>query len=153
MADDVTTELTSTTASATGVVDAPPDAVFDYLRRPANHPEISGNGSVQGTRVGPDVLGAVGEKFGMKMKQGLPYNITNKVVRYEENRVISWAHMMGNTWTWELEPTDDGRTTVTEVYDQGPAKAGFLLKIMGYPKGHVDNVAKSVANVRDHFAS
>ena len=26
------------------------------------------------------------------------------------------------------------------------------LRIMGYPKRHLPNVAQSVANVRDHFA-
>ena len=42
-------EITTDTVSSTAVVDAPPAEVFEFLRRPANHAEISGDGSVRET--------------------------------------------------------------------------------------------------------
>ena len=44
----MTTEVGPDIVSASAIVDAPPEAVFDFLRRPANHPEISGDHTVQG---------------------------------------------------------------------------------------------------------
>lgn len=156
MADDETipgieTTLTDTTATATGVVAASPDEVFDYVRRPANHVAISGDGSVKGARVGPEVLGD-GDRFGMRMKQfGLPYRITSKVSEFEDGRRIAWRHVMGHTWRWELEPVEGG-TKLTETFDLSTCRLKPAVRAMGYPKGHVANVARSVANVRDHFA-
>ena len=41
-----TVETTRDTVSATAVVDVPPAEVFEFLRRPVNHAEISGDGTV-----------------------------------------------------------------------------------------------------------
>jgi uncharacterized protein YndB with AHSA1/START domain len=150
--EGITTKVEKDSVSATGVVAAPPAEVFEYIRRPANHAEISGDGSVQGNRVGPDVLGA-GDRFGMKMKMfGVPYPMTSKVTEFDDGRKIGWAHMVGHTWRWELEPTDDGGTKLTETFDLSTAKFPPMLRVGGYPKGHEGNVARSVANVRAHFA-
>lgn len=141
------------TASASVEVDAPASAVFDFVCSPANHVEISGDESVQGERHGPDRLSAVGDKFGMRMKMyGLPYRITNTVKEYEEGRLIAWCHPGRHRWRWEIEPFGDDRCRVTETFDMStsPIKPG--LRLMGYPKGHQDNVEKSVANVASHFA-
>jgi hypothetical protein len=149
--EGVTTNLDKNTASASGVVDASPAEVFDFIRRPANHAEISGDHTVRGTLAGPDELGPE-SRFGMKMKAGLPYRIKSKVVEFDENRVIAWCHLGGHRWRWELEPVDDGTTKVTETFDMSTSKFPPALRVMGYPKGHVANVAKSVANVQKHFA-
>jgi len=86
MADD-------TTASASTHVDASPEEVFAFIARPANHAEISGDGTVKGERQGAEVLSKEGDTFGMSMKMyGLPYRITNTVVEYEDGRRIAWCH-------------------------------------------------------------
>jgi hypothetical protein len=149
--EGVTTNLDKNTASASGVVDASPAEVFDFIRRPANHAEISGDHTVRGTLAGPDELGPE-SRFGMKMKAGVPYRIKSKVVEFDENRVIAWCHLGGHRWRWELEPVDDGTTRVTETFDMSTSRFPPALRVMGYPKGHVANVAKSVANVQTHFA-
>lgn len=150
--EGVTVEQDRDTVSATTVVPAPPAEVFDFIRRPANHPVISGDSTVKGTTVGPEVLGE-GDRFGMSMKQfGVPYRITSKVVELNHGTTIAWAHLSGHRWRWALEPTADGQTKLTETYDQTTAKAPFLLRLGGYPGRHRANVARSVANVRDHFA-
>lgn len=149
--DEVTTEVDKDTASATAVVDAPAEAIFDFLRRPANHPALNGDGSVRGSRVGPDVLGP-GDRFGMNMRAGLPYRMTNRVVEFEENRRITWRPLGGHLWRWVLEPLDDGRTRVTGTFDLSRSSIGFLLRLGGMPGHHKGNLAKSVLNVKAHFA-
>ena len=144
--------VTDTTASATAVVGAPAETIFDYIRRPANHPAISGDGTVRGTVAGPEILGN-GDKFGMKMKMGVPYRIRSKVVEFEENRRIAWCHFGGHRWRWELEPLPDGKTRVTETFDMTTSKMPPALRLMGYPKGHRDNVAKSVDHLVTKFGS
>jgi hypothetical protein len=150
MPEEVTTAVTRDIASATTIVDAPPDVVFEFIRRPANHSIISGDGSVKGTTTGPEALG-LGDKFGMKMRIGLPYRMRSKVVEFEANRRIAWCHFAGHRWRWEVEPAGDGRSRVTETFDLTTARLPFALRAMGLPKGHEKNVAGSVANVAAHF--
>ena len=146
------TTVTDLTASATDIVDATPEEVFDFLRRPANHATISGDGSVKGNRSGSEVLGP-GDRFNMSMKQGIGYRVTSKVVEFEENRRIAWCHIAKHRWRWELEPTDDGRTRVTETFDLAPSPLRAIIKAtMGVPAAHEGNVKRSVENLRDHFA-
>ena len=151
MSEAVDTELGADRVSASATVDAPPEAVFDFVRRPANHAEISGDASVKGATNGPDVL-ALGDRFGMSMKVGVPYRISSKVVEFEPDRRIAWCHFGGHRWRWEVEPAGEGRSRVTETFDMSTAKFPPALKLMGYPKAHEKNVAISVANVVAHFA-
>jgi uncharacterized protein YndB with AHSA1/START domain len=148
---EATTTVDRDTARATAIVDASPEAVFDFLRRPANHVEISGDRSVRGTIAGPESLSA-GDRFRMRMRIKVPYRMTSKVVEFEQNRRIAWCHVGGHRWRWELEPAGEGRTRVTETFDLSTAKAPWALRLLRLPKGHERNVAESVRNVADHFA-
>jgi hypothetical protein len=149
---DVDTAHTALVASASCVVDAPPEAVFDYVRRPANHPAINGDGSVRGARIGPDAP-AVGDRFGMRMKAlGVPYRTMSKVVELDEGRRIAWRLTGGHVWRWEMEPEGSG-TRVTETFDISTAPTRAVLRLLRLPRHHELNLARSVANVRDHFAS
>ncbi len=146
MADDMT-------ASASAEVDAPADEVFAFICRPANHPEISGDGSVKGERHGPEQLSGEGDEFGMKMKMyGLPYRITNTVVEFEAGKKIAWCHPGKHRWRWEVEALPQGGSRVTETFDMSTSPLKPVLRVMGYPKRHQPNVEKSVANVAKHFA-
>jgi hypothetical protein len=138
------------TVSASIDVAASPHEVFEYVRRPANHAAISGDRSVQGTLQGPEALGP-GDRFGMRMKVGIPYRITSKVVEFDEDRQIAWCHFGGHRWRWKLEPHEGG-TRVTLTYDQTTARFPPVLRLMGYPERHRANVERSVANVAAHFA-
>jgi hypothetical protein len=148
--DGVTTSIDDDTVSATAVVNASPGEVFDFLRRPRNHALISGDESVQGDISGPELL-EQGSKFRMNMKMVVPYRVTSTVVEFDTDRVIAWCHLGGHRWRWELEPAGKAQTRVTETYDQSSAKAPFLLRLAGYPKRHLHNVASSVANVAAQF--
>lgn len=149
--EGVSVEQDRDTVSATTVVPAPPAEVFDFIRRPANHPTISGDTTVQGAHSGPELLGE-GDRFGMSMKVGVPYRVTSKVTVFVHGTAIGWAHFNGHTWRWDLEPTADGHTSLTETFDLSTARIPPLLRLAGFPGRHRGNVARSVANVRDHFA-
>lgn len=101
--------------TASTVVAAPPSAVFAILADPRQHARIDGSGTVQGTVSGPERL-SLGAEFGMSMKQGAPYRIKNRVVEFEEDRLIAWRHVGPHRWRYELAPVDDG-TRVTESWD------------------------------------
>lgn len=150
---NVTTSLTEDTASASTTVAAPPSDVFGYLRDPSNHAAISGDETVISDVKGPPLLEAE-SRFRMKMRRGpLRYRITSTVVEFDPDRVIAWSHFGGHRWRWTLEPDGSGGTVVTETYDQSTARLRSLNRMMGYPKGHADNVARSVANVARRFSS
>jgi uncharacterized protein YndB with AHSA1/START domain len=101
------------TASTT--IAAPPSTVFAILADPRQHPRIDGSGTVRDSVSGPDRL-SLGAEFGMSMRQGAPYRIKNRVVEFEEDRLIAWRHVGAHRWRYELEPVDGG-TRVTESWD------------------------------------
>jgi uncharacterized protein YndB with AHSA1/START domain len=101
--------------TASAVVTAPPSTVFAILADPRQHPRIDGSGTVQGVVEGPERL-SLGAEFGMSMKQGAPYRIKNRVVEFEEDRLIAWRHVGAHRWRYELAPVDGG-TRVTESWD------------------------------------
>ncbi|WP_338538610.1 SRPBCC family protein [Janibacter terrae] len=107
--------------SATAVVDAPPEAVFEQIADPARQPAWDGNDNLAEAPSGQRVR-AVGDVFVMVLtKDGMRRD--NHVVEFEEGRRIAWrpaepgSASPGHLWRWELTPTDDGRTEVTHTYD------------------------------------
>jgi uncharacterized protein YndB with AHSA1/START domain len=117
------------------VVAASPEKIFDVLADPAEHPVIDGSGTVRDTRGAAPARLSLGAKFGMSMRIGIPYAITNTVVEFEEGRRIAWRHIGGHRWRYELEPVDGG-TRVRETYDWSRAMLGTRLYIVmtGWPR-------------------
>lgn len=121
--------------SVSRVIAAPPAAIFDLLASPAGHARIDGSGSVRAAApAGPERL-SLGAKFGMKMKLGIPYTITNEVVEFDEDRRIAWRHFGRHVWRYELEPVEGG-TKVTETFDWSGAIWPKGIELMGYPHKH-----------------
>lgn len=114
----------SNVESVERVIDAPPERIFPILADPHRHHEIDGSGTVREARMRVDRL-ALGSRFGMSMRMGLPYSMVNTVIEYEENRRIAWQtrapgvfgrFIGGRIWRYELEPVADG-TLVRETWD------------------------------------
>jgi len=132
-------------------IDAPPAVVFAIVADPRQHPRIDGSGSLKGVITGPERLTAKGDTFGMDMKLfGLPYKIRNKVVELEQDRRIAWRHFGAHRWRYELEPTDDGGTLVTETWDAtrytSPVFAG--LRAAGFPERNRRGITATLARLK-----
>lgn len=117
--------------SASRLIPAGAQQLFDLVADPTMHPVIDGSGSVRKVKGARRKL-ALGDRFTANMRIGLPYVITNTVVEYEEGRRFAWAHAGGWRWRWEFEPqtaatdepSDEPVTRVTETFDWSTSRAG-----------------------------
>jgi uncharacterized protein YndB with AHSA1/START domain len=133
-------------------VPAPPEAIFAILADPASHALIDGSGSVRGSAdTTPERL-TLGSRFGMQMRLGVPYRITNEVVEFDEPHLIAWRHLGGHIWRYVLEPTGDG-TTVTEEFDWRPARSALALRAMRAPTRNRESIEATLDRLAAHFTA
>ena len=118
--------------SETRIIATTPETLFDLLADPAAHPVIDGSGSVKAVRDGNPQRLSLDARFGMEMRLGASYKITNKVVEFDEGHQIAWRHFNGHIWRYTFEP-DGAATRVTEQWDARPAKNRFGLRLLGFP--------------------
>ena len=137
--------------SASTTIAAPPEVVFAIVADPRQHPRIDGSGSVQSIIKGPERL-AKGDTFGVSMKLfGLPYTIRNQVVEFEDGRLIAWRHFAPHRWRYELEPTADGGTHVTETWDATRHSALWFagLRATGFPERNRQGIEATLERLKD----
>lgn len=134
------------------LIPAEPQAIFDLLADPRCHAEIDGSGTVKAARVNAPERLTLGAKFGMDMRIGLPYRITNEVVEFDEPRQIGWRHLGGHVWRYRLEPTDGG-TLVTEEFDWSTNKAPLMLKVMNAQKRNRVAIEATLQRLEERFSS
>jgi uncharacterized protein YndB with AHSA1/START domain len=124
-----------TVVSVDRVINAPPAALFAVVADATRHPEIDGSGQLVKAKDGAARQLALGSTFGMAMKMGVPYTVTNTVIEFEQDRRIAWQTVLagplgrflgGRIWRYELEPVDGG-TKVTESWDLSEDKQAFFL--------------------------
>jgi hypothetical protein len=144
--------MSSLLVSRSVVVNAPADEIFNLLADPARHHEIDGSGTV--TAVHPDSPKrlSLGVQFGMQMKLGAPYKITNTVMEFDEGRRIAWRHLGHHVWRYELEPLPDGTTKVTETFDGTVARVPLALKLINAGKRNAEAIEQTLANLQALFA-
>ena len=139
------------------VIPAAPEAIFDLLADPAKHAVIDGSGTVVEAKSDAPSRLALGSKFGMSMKIGLPYSMVSTVVEYEENRRIAWQSRpagrlgrisAGRIWRYELEPVDGG-TRVRESWDLSQDKQRRLLKLGPIPAQHRSQMEKTLERIEE----
>jgi hypothetical protein len=125
-----------TVVSVDRVIQAPPEALFALVADASRHPEIDGSGQLVKLKAGAAQHLTLGSTFGMSMKMGVPYTVTNTVIEFEQDRRIAWQTVLagplgrflgGRIWRYELEPVDSG-TKVTESWDLSRDKQAFFLK-------------------------
>jgi len=131
--------MTDTLISESITVDAPPAVVFAILADPRQHARIDGSGSVGSVISAPDRITRKGQTFTVRMKLfGVPYLIRNRVVEFEPDRLIAWRHFTANRWRYELTPSPDGGTRVTETFD--PTRADRITDaVVTWAKFHERN--------------
>ena len=98
------------------VVPASPQTVFDLLADPGKHPLLDGSGSVRQAHAANPARLSKGARFGMDMRIGRSYSITNTVVEFDEPHRIAWRHFAGHRWRYLLTEVDGG-TLVREEWD------------------------------------
>ncbi|MEO5983647.1 MAG: SRPBCC family protein [Pedococcus sp.] len=125
------------------------ETVFAILVDPRQHARIDGSGSLRETVSGPERLSR-GATFGVDMKlAGLPYRISNRVVEFEEGRLVAWRHFGGHRWRYELEPVGDG-TRVTESFDYSryARPQRLLIEGLGFPERNRRGIEQTLRNLK-----
>jgi hypothetical protein len=139
-------------ARVSAVISASPQDIFALLADPAQHATIDGSGSVKSARDEHPARLELGTKFGMEMKVGVPYKITNEVVEFIEGERIAWRHFGGHIWRYILV-ADGTNTCVTEEFDYAHAKSPFFLKLMGYPDKNRKSMEKTLERMQKYFTT
>jgi uncharacterized protein YndB with AHSA1/START domain len=144
------------TVSVQRLIPSPPEPIFDLLADPDRHADIDGGGSVQRARSGSRRL-ALGDRFGMDMKLGVAYSMSNTVVEFEENRRIAWQTrggglvgqaVGGRIWRYDLEPVNGG-TLVTETWDISEEVAPSRPFVRGMAGMTRRNMEATLARIED----
>jgi hypothetical protein len=145
--------------SVTRVIAATPEALFAVLADPARHLEIDGSGTLRGFGEASGTRLALGSKFGMSMRHGLPYKMVNEVVEFEDDRLIAWkprldgpafiGSLTGSViWRYAFEPVEGG-TRVTETWDPSESKMSWMLGLLGEQKSAQANMEKTLERLED----
>jgi hypothetical protein len=130
------------------VINKPAKELFDFVSQPSNHSRIDGSGMVKRKLIGPEKL-FLGAKFGMKMKQGIPYYIKNQVIDFQDGKTIAWQHILHNVWRYEFNAVDKNTTEVTETWDARGARAMWWIR-RHEPSSWVPiAMAKSLVNLKN----
>lgn len=133
--------------SASIIINAPAEKIFNILANPAMHQVIDGSQSVRGVLRAPARL-SLGAKFGMSMKIGVKYRITNTVVEFEEGKKIAWRHLGRWVWRYELTALSPNQTAVTESFDGRPTPLkGWLKARKAYSSAQIA-VAKTLVKLK-----
>ena len=137
------------TAAARIVINAPASKIFEVLANPRAHSSFDGSATIKGSISGPSRL-HLGAKFSMSMKIKVPYRISNTVVAFEENKKITWCHLMKWTWSYELKDLGNSTTQVTEIFDGYtiPAFSRWWLKKTGAVARNPKFMAKSLVQLK-----
>jgi len=134
------------------VVHASPEKIFDLLADPRQHAVVDGSGTVRNAKASAPKRLSLGSSFGMEMKIGVPYKITNEVVEFVEGKQIAWRHLGGHIWRYILEPVDNG-TKVTEQFDYTNTRSKLMLKVMRAIPRNEKSMRSTLENIEKHFSS
>jgi len=135
--------------SVSRVIDAPAAELFALVADPAKHSLFDGSGTVKEAKTSTPIT-AVGQKFSMNMKLGVPYRIGNTVKEYRKDELIAWAHMGGHRWRYEFE-TVPGGTEVTESFDYSTAlfPVQKFIVLAGYPTKHGASMERTLERLEE----
>lgn len=125
------------------LIAASAEKIFAVLTDPSRHREIDGSGTLAKLTTSNAPL-TLGSTFSMRIKVGISYTVKNRVLEFEDNRLIAWAHWQGQRWRYELEPQDGGGTLVRETFEWGTAKLPRSVELIGAHRKNVTNMEKTL---------
>lgn len=137
------------TTSSSVVIEAAPETIFDVLADPAKHPVIDGSGTVQEGVSLPERL-HLGSRFGMQMRMGVGYRVSNRIVEFEENRLIAWKHAAPFRWRYELVPEGEGATRVTETFDYSRIPLPQVVGKTGLPRRNHKSIERTLRRLKSY---
>ena len=119
--------MSTTSLSASRLLDLPPQDVFAVLSLPARHHEFDGSGFVRAAD-NTERITKAGQKFIMNMAgdhMGGEYRMHNHVIAFDQNKLIGWKPAgddapdapKGWEWVYTLTPEGSSATRVTLTYD------------------------------------
>jgi hypothetical protein len=136
-------------AAARITINAPANKLFDFIANPKNHPKIDGSKMVRGKAYGPKRL-SINSWFVMRQLRfgKIPYLMPNKVVEFEEGKLIAWRNALPSRWRYEFVTQSDGTTQVTQYLDcsQTPSKL-VKSELSWAPKA----MAKTLVRFKEHI--
>jgi hypothetical protein len=139
------------------VIKAPAADIFAIVADASRHSEIDGSGAVKGLKPGATQHLALGSTFGMSMKLGVPYSMTNTVIEYEQDDRIAWQTVLsgplgrfigGRIWRYELESAGGG-TLVRESWDITQDKQRFMLQAGPVGKQSAEAMTKTLGRLAE----
>ena len=137
------------------LIAAPASDLFGVVSDVRRHPEIDGSGAVVKPKDGAPQELALGSTFGMSMKAGVPYAMTNTVIEFEQDRRIAWKTVLsgflgryigGRIWRYEFEPTEGG-TLVRESWDISQDKQSSFLRRGKLPSATAEGMTKTLESL------
>jgi hypothetical protein len=137
------------------LIAAPASDVFRVVADVSRHPEIDGSGAVVKPKGGAPQELTLGSTFGMSMKAGVPYTMSNTVIEFEQDRLIAWKTVLsgflgryigGRIWRYELEPVEGG-TLVKESWDISQDKQSTFLRRGKLPSATADGMTKTLESL------
>jgi Polyketide cyclase / dehydrase and lipid transport len=138
--------------SVSKVIDAPASALFAVVADASRHCELDGSGTLVNLKPGAPHQLSLGSTFGMSMKAGVPYSMSNTVIEFEPDQRIAWKTTLagplgrfigGRIWRYVFEAADGG-TKVTESWDISQDKQKFFLGMSKVVTDATNSMTKSL---------
>ena len=147
-----------TVVSVERVIAAPAASIFAIVADASRHPEIDGSGSVKALKQDAPQQLSLGSTFGMSMKLGVPYSMSNTVIEYDQDKRIAWQTILsgplgrfigGRIWRYELDDAEGGGTLVRETWDITQDKQRFMLKAGPVGKQTAEAMTKTLERLAE----
>jgi len=136
-------------AGARIVINRPASELFNFIANPKNHPKIDGSKMVRGKAYGPKRL-SINSWFVMRQLRfgKIPYLMSNKVVEFEEGKLIAWRHASPSRWRYEFVAQSDATTQVTQYLDCSHTGTKFAKSELSWA---AKAMAKTLVRFKEHI--
>ena len=136
-------------AGARIVINRPASELFNFIANPKNHPKIDGSKMVRGKAYGPKRL-SINSWFVMRQLRfgKIPYLMPNKVVEFEEGKLIAWRHASPSRWRYEFVAQSDATTQVTQYLDCSHTGTKFAKSELSWA---AKAMAKTLVRFKEHI--